>query len=110
MSQWCIDAIENDRCFVCKHEKINSGPGVVVVGVIGEVYCEAFPLPNGVPDEIHINGHNEVRKDLGQVNDMVFEPDFDKIREYLNHYSTQDKLKWCEEKLKKILEEYGEIN
>ena len=39
-----------------------------------EANCIAFPAPAGIPDEIYDNGHYEPRPDLGQTNDVVFEP------------------------------------
>ena len=39
--------------------------------------CIAFP--NGIPDEVYDYGHYEPRPDLGQKNDVVFEPDDEQI-------------------------------
>ena len=49
-------------------------------GLWGELqHCEAFPAPEGIPDEIYCNGHFEPRPDLGQKNAIIFEPDTEYI-------------------------------
>ena len=42
-------------------------------------HCIAFP--DGIPDEIYDNGHYEPRPDMGQTNEIVFEPDMKYIEE-----------------------------
>ena len=43
--------------------------------------CDAFPAEDGgIPMVIYNEGHYKVRHDLGQKNDIVFEPDTKKIK------------------------------
>ena len=65
-------------CWHCIHFKTE---GINEHGLKQQkAHCDAFPMPNGIPTEIYNKGHNKPRHDLGQVNDIVFEPDKEKIK------------------------------
>ena len=67
------NAYTNKSCFHCIHYKTQytREDGIIERDVPN---CIAFPNPEGIPDEIYDFGHYEPRPDLGQKNDVVFEP------------------------------------
>ena len=65
----------NKSCWACKHlnqREENDADYDYSKHCEGEIYCIAFP--NEIPSEIYNNGHFEPRPDLGQKNDIVYEP------------------------------------
>ncbi|MCL2064351.1 MAG: hypothetical protein FWG98_08270 [Candidatus Cloacimonetes bacterium] len=63
-------------------------------------FCKAFPTSKGIPEELYFNGHYEPRPDLGQENNLVFEPDKEFIKKWKKFKTEHRKSR--EEKLKKL--------
>ena len=66
-------------CFHCKHYRTEytHHDGEIEYDVMN---CVAFPYPDGIPSKIYHNGHFEPRPDLGQKNEVVFEPNEELIQ------------------------------
>ncbi|MCL2064970.1 MAG: DUF4065 domain-containing protein [Candidatus Cloacimonetes bacterium] len=47
-----------------------------------KLHCTAFPLPDGIPSEVYHNGHDTPRPDLKQQNDIIYEADEEKLKDF----------------------------
>ncbi|MCL2065782.1 MAG: hypothetical protein FWG98_15620 [Candidatus Cloacimonetes bacterium] len=75
-------------CYHCKHIEYTYETEY------GEMddYPNCIAFPDGIPRIIYHNGHYVPRPDLGQKNEIVFEPDFKTIkrsRDYQKHHKAE---------------------
>jgi len=74
-------------CFQCKHFKVNYESEEEII----HDYANCVAFPEGIPDEVWVNGHYEPRPDLGQENEVVFDPNPIEVKFYAAHFTESRK-------------------